>query len=582
MGTRKPSWRPTIPEDWTSGTTRGEYWRQVTAYAEIAADLARTDMTRLSQLIDRLDDLPPPAFERVLGYLKSETLKSVTAEDRLKVWTSLTDMISTHRKFRDAEWAMRPEQLELIEAVANDLVPEDPSLRNRRLFSERDFELYEEKGDFNEQARRLERRREEAVMEVYAQRRIEGVVEFAVSVESPWRVGLAFGALREPVVDRTLLPDLLTTPDRVLAQFIGGFVGGRFQSGGWTWADETLDPNWNAEQKGQFLAYLPFAADAWTRVANVLGANARAYWTRTNANPYQAEAGLSGAIEELLRYERPLAAVRCLARLIHDNQAIASDQAIRALLAAASSTEPTGGIDAFAIAELIKKVQEDPETDIEGLFQVEWLYVVAMDGHNDVWPKTLERRLADQPAFFHDLIRILYRSKNEDQPKDEPSEAQKFLAKRAFRLLHGWRIPPGTMADGTFDGAALTSWLEEVKSKTSASGHLEVAMTTVGHVLIHSPPDPSGLWIHRAVAAVLNAKDSDDMRTGFGTELYNARGVHWVDPSGSEERKLAEEYRKKADEVENAGYPRLAVSLRELADSYIREAERLAKETHSA
>ena len=106
-------------------------------------------------------------------------------------------------------------------------------------------------------------------------------------------------------------------------------------------------------------------------------------------------------------------------------------------------------------------------------------------------------------------------------------------------------------------------------------------MISFGHVLIHSPADPSGLWIHRAVAAILNAKDAEDIRSGFVTELYNARGVHFVDPSGKEERTLAQEYRTNADAVEKAGYHRLATSLRELADSYDREAERLIKEAES-
>lgn len=65
------------------------------------------------------------------------------------------------------------------------------------------------------------------------------------------------------------------------------------------------------------------------------------------------------------------------------------------------------------------------------------------------------------------------------------------------------------------------------------------------------------------------------MRDGFRMALYNARGVHWVDPSGRSERELAASYRGKAEEIENAGFPRLASTLRGLADEYEREAERV-------
>ena len=96
----------------------------------------------------------------------------------------------------------------------------------------------------------------------------------------------------------------------------------------------------------------------------------------------------------------------------------------------------------------------------------------------------------------------------------------------------------------------------------------------VGHVLIYVPPDPDGLWIHRSAANVLNAKDAQRLRAGFHTELYNSRGVHWIDPAGKPERELAEKYRSQAEAVENAGYQRLAGTLRELATAYEQDAQR--------
>ncbi|XKB80906.1 hypothetical protein AAFX43_01015 [Morganella morganii] len=104
---------------------------------------------------------------------------------------------------------------------------------------------------------------------------------------------------------------------------------------------------------------------------------------------------------------------------------------------------------------------------------------------------------------------------------------------------------------------------------------MEVALINIGEVLIHTPPAPDGLWIHRAVAAALNDREADDMRNGFRTGTYNSRGVHWVDPTGKQERELAEQFRNKAEEIENAGFQRFAVTLRGLADGYDREAERI-------
>jgi len=68
------------------------------------------------------------------------------------------------------------------------------------------------------------------------------------------------------------------------------------------------------------------------------------------------------------------------------------------------------------------------------------------------------------------------------------------------------------------------------------------------------------------------------MREGYRTGTYNSCGVPYVDPTGKPERELAEQFRSKAEEVENAGFQRFAVTLRGLADDYDRKAERIIAE----
>jgi hypothetical protein len=71
------------------------------------------------------------------------------------------------------------------------------------------------------------------------------------------------------------------------------------------------------------------------------------------------------------------------------------------------------------------------------------------------------------------------------------------------------------------------------------------------------------------------------MHDGFRNELYNSRGGHWVDPTGKPERELAGRYRTQAEAVENAGYYRLASILRQLAELYEHEAERVSSRDSS-
>jgi len=96
---------------------------------------------------------------------------------------------------------------------------------------------------------------------------------------------------------------------------------------------------------------------------------------------------------------------------------------------------------------------------------------------------------------------------------------------------------------------------------------------TIGHVLLYSPSDPDGLWIHKTIAAKLDARDMKKTRQGYETAVHNSRGVYWVDPEGKAELELAKKYKEKASLVEERGYCRFASTLRNIAQSYEREAQ---------
>jgi len=576
FGSRRPAWRETIPEDWPKSVTIREYWEQIAIYSEMAIAAAIGDRKKLAELIEHIENLPPLAQEQLLLHLRSDAVIKMPDDERTTLWTALVDLVAKHKKFSDAAWAMKPEQVDEIAFVADSLAPGAPAFRHQRLFSERDFDLYDEKGTYEEQLNDLELRRQRAIEEVAAGGGAGAVRRFAATVESPWRVGIAYGVVAGPEVDKVVLPDLLECEQKQLCQFAGGFIQSRFRIGGWQYVDDIDTTGWTPSQIGEFLSLLPFAPGTWERSARLLGADEKPYWSKTSAHPYEADTGLERAIDNLIRHGRPLAALRCLRRMLQDKQQFDGGRAVRALLAALESTESTPSMDAYTTREIIKALQQDPTTEPDDLFQVEWAYLPFLSRHSDAAPKLLERRLATEPTFFCEVIRLVFRSKKEERPPEEATEERERIATNAYCLLSEWRTPPGCQADGTFDGDGLDRWLDAVKTVCLETGHLEIAMTMVGHVLTHVPSDPDGLWIHRSAASALNARDAEDMRSGFGTELYNSRDVHSVDPTGAPERELAAKYRAQAEAVDNAGYHRLATTLRDLAVSYEREAEWVA------
>jgi hypothetical protein len=576
-GTYKPSWRDTIPDD-LEKVTQKEYWEQVSSHAGLAVSMASHDMEKLKELIFDLNNLPQPSFDKILELLSSEAVSGKPEDERLPLWMSLTEFAAKHRRFSDAGWALGSELVSKIEAVAEKLAPKNLLNLYRRLFGGRDYDLYEEKGNWEEQQQKFESIRQQAIRNILDQGGMNDVIHFAQIVDSPYNVGFSLGAVSESSIESTILPALLETNDKKLAQFAGGYVWSRQYKNGWAWADGLNREGWSVTQIGQFLCYMPFKKQTWDRATEWLGESEGDYWSKTNVNPFQADGYIENAIDKLIEYKRPHAAIDCLNKMLHDKQPLDRERSVKALLAAVSSAEPSYAMDRYHIVEIIKALQKDPDIDPEGLFRVEWAYLPLLNQNEGSSPKLLENRLASDPTFFCEVIRLIYRSKKEKKSDKEPSEQEKSIATNVWRLLYEWGTPPGSQTDGSFSGEQFTKWLKETREICTESGHLEAALTHIGQVLYYCPLDPQGLWIDQTAADALNGKDAEEMRRGFRTEAFNSRGVHWVDPTGKPERELAEQYRKKADQIENAGYQRFAVTLRELSESYEREAERVVAE----
>jgi hypothetical protein len=58
-----------IADDWSNGVTRREYWEQIAAYTDLTIRAAKNDLFKLSNIIERLPDLPPPERQQLLAHL---------------------------------------------------------------------------------------------------------------------------------------------------------------------------------------------------------------------------------------------------------------------------------------------------------------------------------------------------------------------------------------------------------------------------------------------------------------------------------------------------------------------------------
>ncbi len=550
-----------------------EYWEQIDFYSELAVEKSKDHIERLNELIKNLDNLVRPSFEKLLSYLSSEKIVKLSDDIKVNLWDGLVDFTSKHKRFSDAKWALPPDVISKIDLVASQIKPKNPLFLYARLFSSRDIDLYKEKGNWEEQYKKLDEQRQKAIKEILKEGEIDTVYNFLENVDSQSNVGNTLGSIADDSIDKKILPKSLDTEDSKIKQFISAYVWSKHYNKGWNWVDEVINSTWSNTQIACFFTFLPFTLETWKRVREKLSEFENLYWLNVNVNPYQTRNDLTIAIEKLLEVGRPKAAIYCIYKDLFDKKPLKIPTTLYALKAGINSQEPNYSMHNYHVIEIIKALQSNPEINEKDLLDIEWIYLSFFDEHIGVSPSTLEFGLASYPNFFSEVIQMIYRSKKiSEEERKEPTNQEKAIAINALNLLDKWEIPPGKQKDNSFNEKEFKKWIDQVKEICRESGHLEVALLHAGKVLFYSPKDPSGFWINKIVAEELNRMDADKLRSGFSNEVFNSIGFHFIDPSGKSERGLAQGYKNRAEETENEGFHRLAVTLRKISESFEREA----------
>jgi hypothetical protein len=572
---QKPAWRDWFPSDWSEGVTRSEMYRQVQNYAELAVDMAMSDVTKLTEIIARWDHLPHEVFQKVLDYLESPAALERPASDRFALWEKLASEIDRHRKYADSDWAMPEEEVKQLEKAALMIRPTDPSILHQRLFNAYDHEFFTS-NNYDEERKRIGELRENAVAEVLNEYGAQKIIEMAMTVRRPGELGSALGGRGTPELDRFLLPDFLKEGEQAVADLVRGYVWSRYFTVSAAWLNAIDTSSWNSIQKGLFFSDLPFVNEVWNLAEERLGTEVSEYWSRVWPNPYQAGDHILEAAEKALANKRPELAIACLGALRHEDGKIPTDFATNAVKQLLSDAVAIRRFDQHELLEIIKYLQKAPDANAADLTWIEFQCLKLLDRFSGASPVFLERRLATEPAFFHEAIAACFRSEHDRDKPIEPDEQKKAIAEQTFGLLHNWQTPPGSTKEKTINEPAFTAWIQETRRLCEESGHWTIAQQMIGHSLVYSPAGLDGMLRYPAVAGTVDAPEHDHIRRGLTIELFNQRGVHGFS-AGKDELTLAANYREYAEKYDLAKFPRIATSLRSLAESYERDAQREAK-----
>lgn len=574
-GCYRPVWRcEFISSDWEESVLISDYWAQIHMLAELAVEIACSNVERLMELTDHLSDLPQETQAEILNIFSSAHIIQLPESERVIVWEKLNGLVRRHRKFRDAKWALPVESVIKIEDIAKNIMPSNLMLQYRYLFSKNDYDLVDEKGSDEEQWKRLSEKRQAALSEIMGSGDLARCMAFAREVAIPYKVGQTLGEIADKRIESEILPSQLNTEDELLKRVVAGFIWGRFRERGIPWVDHILEQHWNPQQCAQFLLLLPFQQEIWERALSYLEtSHEELYWKHVDAQVGVWTWNDRVVIDKLITYGRAGAAVMCIAYTMDDEINFDPALATHVLMAVFENPQEVQSLERYHVIDLIKHLQSSISVDMDALYQIEWNFLPWFDKFAGEAPIALEKRMASDPTFFAEMIKLAFRSKNDtDDSVEKQDEQKRFLAERAYMLLNNWRHCPGVQEDGSLNEEAFRAWITEACRITKESGHSEITQIEIGKVLIYAPQDPNGLWIHKAVAAVLDERTTGRMRFNFMLALKNQRGVHRFS-HGAQERTLAQGYREKAEDLEMEGFIYFATMMRELADQYDKDAE---------
>ena len=534
----------------------GARWR------DLISALANLSLDSYRMIVDRLGSLAADALEEV---------------DRVQIWSALRTLLSHHRSFSDAQWALSADRLDLLDDLLGRFAPEDFSARFGWLFADH-VELSEGmKQDWTAKEQAVETARLDAVREIYEARGLEGLLALVPSLKRASRLGvtLAGGDFVGEDEENAILSEYLAHEDSKKLDLAQGFVFERTRTRGIEWVRaKVLGPGqeWSAKQSGVFLSYVRPQPAVWELVSQLAAETEREYWRAMNPLGVEEE-HVDYVVRKLLEHDRPFTAVHVLAAGLR-NGADVSQSLIADVLETAIRTDPQrdpyGHSFSFYAAQLLDRLVSGDVAE-ERIARIEWEYQPLL--RFDRKPKFLQRELGRSPSFFAEIVSLIYRA--EDEEPGDVSEERKNMARLGHDLLDSWRAPPGSTEDGYVNAQELREWVDHARRLVAAGGRGAIGDEVIGRVLSGSPRGQDDTWPVEAIRDVIENVVSKDLEHGFEVGTFNGRGVVTKNPAegGEQERQLTKRYEKHAEAVRDR-WPRTTAMLRRIAETYRAEARR--------
>lgn len=581
MDSYRPRWR----SDASGAGKVAETWEEVREFVrkvvEIVLAWPNHDGQTLQDLVERIHLLPDDAQEKVWKTIDNWADSETDDAAKAKLAEGIRRFALTRRgRKRRLDESITYRARETCDKLRS----YDPVIRHAWLFANGWIELSAEDTDDDDlvgahlrREQEIERLRTDAMREVWRGRKFEGVMTLLEGGAARYLTGsfLAriFGSARERA---DVLRDCLAVSGDLEIQmdsFMQGFLGGLDNIVRGQAISDVVDSA-NVEQTVRVLRCAPFGENTWRRVDELGEEVVAKYWEDVVPHPGKYnEKELVEIIDRLLEAERPRAAFSAVQ---FDWPRVETSRLKRLLLEVATvHEEPSGPYqsDPYHISKALEALNGRTGVTEEEIAQLEFLYISFLD-LREYRISNLEGQLSKNPIYFVQLLALMIKRNDggEDPAHWKVKDSQReWLGSTAFRIFRAMKSIPGTESNGEIDEKILLKWIVETRKLCSEHGRAEMGDHHIGQLLSRAGAGESGIWPCRAVCEAMETVGSSEVGRGFAMGVLNSRGAQWRDKGGRQERKLAAQYQRWADELKFE-FPFVGRVLEGIAADYERDA----------
>lgn len=538
-----------------------EFWAVSRAYVEAAIEGSHGSLERSRDLIRNFHSII--GAECIGKFMKQmeKTCSNLSDMDSFKLWGDLKNYVSGCEKYSDAAWVPNDESLGVISATLETIRPVGSFFDALYLFAYDDFELTDG-ADWQKGEKELQEARVQALERIYEERSWQGIADLVSDCVNKAIIGACCAkASFEIDVREAMFAHLAELGG--IGQVAEAFACESYVIHGDINLAIPESSNWPMARSIAFFVSLPCKKAVWEVAERVLGNKSSSYWQKARSCRMVDTAEEANHV--LSKYNE---AGRCADSILLAHTCIENELAIdhKLLLESLDKYSPGNGngFETHFIMEVCKYV-EGKLPSIDLAWQEFRIFPLLGRERKNIY---LFKLMSLEPEFFISILSLAYRSKK-SEPQDE--KAMENAARRAHDVLWQWREVPGQTPSG-LDEARFGLWVKEAMELAKDVELADIAESIVGQCLFHAPQDPGGLFINRTVADCLN--HSAHMLNGYSCEAVNSRSPISIDGTGAVHYAAAQEYTKRAEQLENIGLLDFAALSRQISSNFKADGDR--------